>query len=132
MPTIYCNPAGGPAKHQYINGTCFGIPTPGQNGQLRPPYLRGPAYFNHDISLLKNFRVKGEDNLQFRLAAFNFLNHPLVSFNNNDTASDLTLSQQFGTAGQRLTTSDLTEPGFGVAEVKYGSRLVELSVKYTF
>ena len=132
MPTIYCNPAGGPANHQYINGTCYGIPLPGQNGVLRPPYMHGPSYFNHDLTLLKNFRVRDKDNLQFRLAAFNFLNHPLVSFNSGNTAGDLTLSQQFGTAGQRLTTSDLTEPGFGIAEVKYGSRLVELSAKYTF
>ncbi len=132
MPTIYCNPAGGPANHQYINGTCYGIPLPGQNGVLRPPYIHGPTYFNHDLTLLKNFHVRDKDNLQFRLAAFNFLNHPLVSFNSSNTAGDLTLSQQFGTAGQRLTTSDLTEPGFGIAEVKYGSRLVELSAKYTF
>ncbi|HEX4156352.1 MAG TPA: carboxypeptidase regulatory-like domain-containing protein [Acidobacteriaceae bacterium] len=132
MPTINCNPAGGPAKHQYINGTCFGIPLPGQNGQLRPPYLRGPAYFQHDLTLLKNFPMAEDRNLQFRLAAFNFLNHPVISFNNNDTNSDLLLSQQFGTAGQPLTKADLTEPGFGVAGIKSGSRLVELSVKYQF
>lgn len=132
MPTVYCNPTGGPAKHQYINGTCYGIPLPGQNGQLRPPYLRGPAYFNHDLSVLKNFPIADKNNLQFRLAAFNFLNHPLVSFNSNNTAGDLTLSQQYGTAGKQLTAADLTEPGFGIAEVKYGSRLVEMSVKYTF
>ena len=66
------------------------------------------------------------------MAAFNFLNHPLTSFNPNNTASDLTLSQAFGTAGQRFTQSDLTEPGFGIAEIKEGSRLVELSAKFTF
>jgi Carboxypeptidase regulatory-like domain/TonB-dependent Receptor Plug Domain len=132
MPTITCNPAGGPAKHQYINGACFGIPMPETNGQLRPPYLRGPAYMDHDLTLLKNVAMGENRNLQFRAAAFNFLNHPLVSFNNNNTNSDLTLSQQFGTAGQSLTQADLTEQGFGIAEVKYGSRLVELSLKYSF
>jgi hypothetical protein len=132
MPTITCNPAGGPGKHQYINGACFGIPLPETNGQLRPPYLRGPAYMDHDLTLMKNFGMGEKRALQFRAAAFNFLNHPLVSFNNNNTNSDLTLSQQFGTAGKTLTQADLTEQGFGIAEVKYGSRLVELSVKYTF
>jgi hypothetical protein len=132
MPTISCNPAGGSAKNQFINGACFGIPLPGTNGRLRPPYMHGPAYMNHDISLLKNFGMGEKRNLQFRAAAFNFLNHPLVSFNNNNTQSDLTLAQQGGTAGQTLTQTDLTEKGFGVAEIKYGSRLVELGVKFEF
>jgi hypothetical protein len=131
-PTYYCNPAGGTAAHQYINPTCYGIPLPGTNGNFRSPYIHGPAYFNSDLTLLKNFKVRSKDNLQFRLAAFNFLNHPLISFNPNNTGSDLTLGQQFGTAGQRLTPANLTHPGFGIAEIKQGSRLVELSVKYTF
>lgn len=132
MPTITCNPKGGPAKNQYINGACFGIPLPGHNGQLRPPYLRGPAFMSNDISLLKNFSMGEKKNLQFRAAGFNFLNHPLVSFNNNATQTDLALTQQGGTPGQTLTQSDLTEQGFGIAGIKYGSRLVELSVKYEF
>jgi hypothetical protein len=138
MPTITCNPSGGPAKHQYINGVCFGIPLPETNGRLRPPYIRGPAYMNHDLSVLKNFSVGEKKNLQLRAAGFNFLNHPLVSFNNNDTTSDLNLGQQGGTAGQTLTQSDLEYPnngvgkGFGVAGIKYGNRLLELSVKYEF
>jgi hypothetical protein len=132
MPTITCDPTGGSAKHQYIKGSCFGIPLPGSNGQLRPPYLRGPAFMNHDLTALKNIYMGENKNLQLRAAAFNFLNHPLVSFNNNDTNSDLTLSQQGGTAGQSLTQSDLTEQGFGIAGIKYGGRLVELSVRYDF
>ena len=132
MPTITCDPSGGPAKNQYINGACFGIPLPGQNGQLRPPYLRGPAYMNHDLTLLKNVYMGDKKNLQLRAAAFNFLNHPLVSFNNNDTSTDLALSQQGGTAGQSLTQSDLTAQGFGIAGIKYGGRLLELSMKYEF
>ena len=46
--------------------------------------------------------------------------------------AELTLSQQGGTAGQALTLGDLTEKGFGIAGVKFGSRRVELSVKYQF
>jgi hypothetical protein len=132
MPTVTCNPSVGGANHQYINGACFGIPLPQMNGQLRLPYIHGPAFMNHDLSFLKNFGLGEKRNLQVRGAAFNFLNHPLVSFNNNDTQSDLTLAQQGGTAGQSLTQTDLTEKGFGVAAIKYGSRLLELSVKIDF
>lgn len=131
-PTIYCNPAGGPAANQYINPLCYGIPMPGQNGVMRQPYIHGPAYFDHDLTLLKSMKVRDKNSLQFRLAASNFLNHPLTSFNPSNTASDLTLSQAFGTAGQRLQASDLTAPGFGIAEIREGSRLVTLSAKYTF
>jgi hypothetical protein len=131
-PTLYCDPAGGPARNQYINPLCYGIPLPGQNGNLRSPYIHGPALYSNDLTVLKNFKVREKDNLQFRLAAFNFLNHPLTSFNPNNTGSDLSLQQQNGTAGQRLKTSDLTEPGFGIAEIRQGNRLVELSAKYTF
>jgi hypothetical protein len=132
MPTVTCNPKGGPGKNQYINPVCFGIPLPETNGQLRLPYIHGPAFMDHDLTVLKNFPMGERRNLQLRGAAFNFLNHPLVSFNSNDTTSDLTLSQQGGTAGQALTLGDLTEKGFGIAGVKFGSRLVELSVKYQF
>jgi hypothetical protein len=132
MPTVTCNPRGGPANHQFINPVCFGIPLPETNGQLRLPYIHGPAFMDHDLTLLKNFPMGEQRNLQFRGAAFNFLNHPLVSFNSNNTTSDLYLGQQGGTAGQTLTQSDLTEPGFGIAGVKFGYRLVELSMKYEF
>ena len=132
MPTVNCNPKGGPGKNQYINPVCFGIPLPETNGQLRLPYIHGPAFMDHDLTVLKNFPMGAARNLQLRGAAFNFLNHPLVSFNSNDTTSDLTLSQQGGTAGQALTLGDLTEKGFGIAGVKFGSRRVELSVKYEF
>jgi hypothetical protein len=35
-------------------------------------------------------------------------------------------------AGQPLTTSELGHKNFGIANVKYGSRLLELSGKFTF
>jgi hypothetical protein len=145
MPTVLCNPTSGLKKNQFINPTCFGIPLPGSastgkyalstnptgQGQYRLPYIHGPAYYKHDLTLLKNFSMGEKRNLQFRLAAFNFLNHPLTSFNNNDQ-SNLTLAFQGATAGKALTASNLTHQGFGVANVKYGARNLELSVKFQF
>jgi Carboxypeptidase regulatory-like domain/TonB-dependent Receptor Plug Domain len=146
MPTVLCNPTSGLKKNQFINPTCFGIPAPGGasagiygglatnptgQGQYRLPYIHGPAYAKHDLTLLKNFSMGEKRNLQFRLAAFNFLNHPLTSFNNNDQ-SNLTLAFQGATVGKALTTSDLTHQGFGIANVKYGARNLELSVKFQF
>jgi hypothetical protein len=66
-----------------------------------------------------------------RAGAFNFLNHPLVSFNNNNN-TNLNLNFQNGAAGQALTQSMLVYQDFGVANIKVGSRLVELEAKFTF
>ena len=145
QPTLNCNPASGLKASQYINPTCFGIPLPGGpsagatalslnpsgQGVYRLPYIHGPGYNRQDLTVLKNFAVKEKQNLQLRLAAFNFLNHPLTSFNNNDT-SNLQLAFQGATVGKPLTVNNLTHQNFGIANIKYGSRLLEVSAKFTF
>jgi hypothetical protein len=133
MPTLVkgVSPKGGPHNHQFINPLAFGVPTPGTNGVYRLPYLRSPAYMEHDATLLKNFGVGEGRNLQLRLGAFNFLNHPLVSFNNNNN-NNLNINFQNGVAGQAITQNMLVHQDFGVADIKVGSRTVELEAKFTF
>lgn len=131
MPTVLCNPTSNLGKNQYINPECFGLPMVTTNGAYRLPYIHGPAYLNHDLSVLKNFHVGEGKDLQFRLAAFNFLNHPLTSFNKNDTYN-LTLGFQDAVPGQALKQQYLLYQNFGSAGIKYGARLVELSVKFQF
>jgi hypothetical protein len=146
MPTLNCNPAGGSKSNQYINPLCFGVPMPGGpttgpealssnpsgQGVYRLPYIHGPAYQNHNLSVLKNFGVGEGRILQLRAEAFNFLNHPLVSFNNNDPTNLSMGNLNFAVAGQPLTGSQLRAPNFGIANIKYGSRLIELGAKFTF
>lgn len=145
MPTVLCNPTSGLKGSQFVNPTCFGLPQPGGpvsgatalssnptgQGQFRLPYIHGPGYTRHDLTLLKNFRAGESKNLQLRLAAFNFINNPLTSFNQNDS-SNLQLAFQGATVGKALTVNNLTHQNFGVANIKYGARLVELSAKYQF
>jgi Carboxypeptidase regulatory-like domain/TonB-dependent Receptor Plug Domain len=145
QPTLNCNPSSNLKSKQFINPTCFGIPLPGGpstgpyalssnpsgQGAYRLPYIHGPAYSRSDVTLLKNFPAGEKRNLQLRFAAFNVINHPLTSFNNNDQ-SNLQLAFQGATAGKPLTTSDLTHQNFGVANVKYGGRLIELSARFQF
>jgi len=151
MPTVNCNPSGGPAKHQFINPVCFGVPEPGSpttgpyalssnpsgQGQDRLPYIRGPYYQNHNLSLLKNFSAGGNKNIQFRVEAFNAFNHANVSFNNDDNENLNLGSLNFAITGKPLTTGMLENPNFGIANIKYGSspiggRLIELGAKFTF
>lgn len=131
MPTIKGNLVGGPKKHQFINPLAFGIPLPGSNGAYRLPYMRGPYYMDHDVTVLKNFSMGEKKTLQLRMAAFNIFNHPLVSFNNQNT-NNLNLSFQNATAGEALTQDELLYPNFGVADIKVGNRLVELEGKFSF
>jgi hypothetical protein len=131
MPTLKGNSTGGPKKNQFINPLAFGIPEVGTNGAPRLPYLRGPAYFDHDVSLMKNFSMGEGKTLHLRLAAFNMFNHPLVSFNNNDT-TNMQLQFQNATVGKALTPDVLVHQDFGVANIKVGNRLVELEGKFSF
>jgi hypothetical protein len=133
MPTLAkgVNPKGGPHAHQYINPLAFGVPQPGSNGVYRLPYLRGPAYIDNDVTLMKSFAVGEGRNLELRMGAFNVFNHPLVSFNNNNT-TNLQLGFQNATVGQALTQNVLQYQDFGVANIKVGNRLAELEAKFTF
>ena len=46
---------------------------------LRFPQIRQPDTNNVDLSLIKNTRLNGERNIQFRFEALNAFNHPLLS-----------------------------------------------------
>jgi hypothetical protein len=131
MPTLVGNPAGGPHAHQYVNPLAFGLPLPGTNGAYRLPYIHAPYYVDHDVTLLKNFSMGEGKNLQVRWAAFNVFNHPLVSFNNQDT-TNLDLGFQNATVGKPLTQNVLLYQDFGIANIKVGNRLMELAGKFTF
>jgi hypothetical protein len=122
---------GGSHTHQFINPLAFTIPQPGTNGVYRLPYLRGPAYMDHDLTVMKELPVGEGKNLELRLGAFNVFNHPLVSFNQNNT-TNLNLGIQDGLVGQPLTQSMLQYQDFGIANIKVGNRLAELEAKFTF
>jgi hypothetical protein len=132
MPTLAGNPKSGLKKNQFINPTALGLPQPGTQGAYRMPYIHSPAYLDHDVTLLKNFVLPGEGrNLQLRIAAFNVFNHPLVSYNQQNT-NNLNLAFQNATVGKALSGNVLTYPNFGVADIKVGNRLVELEAKFSF
>jgi hypothetical protein len=128
QPILKCDPATGLASHQYINGACFGLPNIGTNGQYIFPYAQAPTYFNTDLTVEKGFGLGGDRNLHFRIAAFNFLNHPLNSFGTG-YAQQTNLSLN-GTSVSNAAYSPSS--GFGFAPQKLGRRLVEVSAKFSF
>lgn len=122
MPVITCDPRKNLGPHQFINGNCFAPPTPGHNGSFIFPYIKGPAFFNSDLSLFKNFKIGERQKLQFRFSGYNFLNHPLTTFVNGDN----NLNLNFNAAGK------LSNQTFGFADWRTGHRIIQLAIKYYF
>jgi hypothetical protein len=127
-PLVTCNPNSGRGSSQFVNGACFAAPTTvGQNGPWLLPVSYGPAYFNWDMAIFKNFKITESKNLQFRISGYNFLNHPLSSF---PDASNLTLNfVQDPAKGYAFTQ---TNANFGKTTVKQGGRVVEFAMKFYF
>jgi hypothetical protein len=125
MPLITCDPRKGLAEHQYINPTCFAAPTEvGQNGPTVIAPIYGPAFFNWDMGIFKNFRITESKSFEFRIMGYNWLNHPLWSFYSN-TGSNLTLSIDPATYANRNAM-------FGTATDRQGHRIIQMQFKFIF
>ncbi len=124
QPVLTCDPRKGLANNQYINGSCFAPPSPGHNGSFIFPYLKAPPFWNSDLSLFKNFQISEYKKIQFRISAYNFINHPLTAFNPAGGDSNLNLS--FDSAGK------LTNKNFGYANYLYGARSIQFVFKFYF
>ena len=75
------------------NGVCaFGVPAPNTFGTSSNGAIRGPGYFNVDMSAFKEFRTFREQVFAFRFDAFNAFN--IVSYGNPDiNITDATFGQ---------------------------------------
>jgi hypothetical protein len=136
QPVLTCNPAkglhdmsyNGKMVHQYINGACFSPwSTPGVQGPFIYPSLIGPGFFNSDLSAFKNFVFGSSENkkLTFRFSGYNFLNHPITTFNNGDNG----LKLNFDNTGALQTNGGQT---FGYATFKTGHRIMQGEVRFSF
>ena len=122
QPLITCDPRKGNPSGTFLNGMCFSAPPGnGLNGTTKMPYLPGPMFWKSDLTTLKNFKIGEKQSLQLRIAAFNFLNHGLLSF----ASGDSNLKLQLDADGNAPTN-------FGKATVHYGQRIMEFGAKYSF
>jgi hypothetical protein len=106
--------------------------TPGDTiGTVGRNALRGPAFFQLDMSEAKNFAITERVTMQFRAEIFNLFNHP--NFSGPDggicTAVGLgtcTPNGNFGRVGQTIADADGTQIGGGTA------RQVQFALRFTF
>jgi hypothetical protein len=127
MPVLKCNPRSGLKSKQFLNPNCFSnFATPGQQGAYIIPAGAGPAFFDTDISVFKNFTwgTSESKKLQFRFSGYNFINHPLDTFIKGDPNLNIGFDQN-----GNLNSS---AKQFGYATNKTGHRILQAAVKFTF
>ena len=106
--------------------------TPGGTiGTVGRNALRGPAYFQFDLSGMKNFPITERVTMQFRADIFNIFNHP--NFTNPDggictalSVGSCTPNANFGRVGQTIADANGTQIGGGTA------RQTQFSLRFSF
>jgi hypothetical protein len=118
---------------------------PSTLGDIPRNFVRGPAYFQWDMSGMKNFALTERLKMQFRADIFNILNHP--NFSNIDTGICSSVYYPNATSGictpntRRLVngywagfgTADATIAGADTNQIGNGTnRQTQLSLKFIF
>ena len=101
-----------------INIAAFKAPPIGTWGNAGRNILKGPAAYNWDFSLFKDFRVTEKQTLQFRAEMYNLFNTPQFGI----PGASLNAPVNFG----RSTGTISTVSGFGT------NRQIQLALRYTF
>jgi hypothetical protein len=100
--------------------------TPQSNfGNIARNTLHGPSYFDTDMSILKNFKIK--ERMQFSIGAnlFNLFNHP-----NFDLPTNNIQSGQFGQIVN--TVGPATTPYGAFPSVTLSGRVIQMNARFSF
>ena len=96
--------------YQFINPSLFAPNLTGTYGNAGHNSLRGPGYFDVDLALSREFRLRERLTLHARAEAFNLLNHP--NFN--------------------LPVANISSSNFGQITSASDPRILQASMKLTF
>jgi hypothetical protein len=152
VPKYTCDPrtGGSGVGEKILDLNCLAVPEFGTNGDLVPPYnIRTPTRFNHDLTLFKNFEIRGDQKIQFRVGFFNLFNQAFADVRSNadinltlDTRCRVRVPELPNGAGGTATNvcdptggfdiTSQTLSNFGVIHLKRGHRVVEFALKYYF
>ena len=113
-----CNPySGAQTVAEWFNPNCYTLQAQGTTGNTGRNSLRGPEFFNADISLLKDTRINERFKVQFRAEFFNFLNHENFALPNSMLYSNA--GPNVGTAGKITSTAPNATP----RQIQFGLKL---------
>jgi len=124
VPLVTCNPSKSLKAHQYFNPSCFAAPSQNNNGTFRLPYIHGPAYFNDELGVFKEFRLREAGRLEIRAQAFNFLNRSFDTFQQYDSNLYMGYSAS-GAPPDNAATA-------GITSTETGHRSYQFAAKYYF
>lgn len=125
LPNVYATNQGascgaaGAFCEQWLNPAAFAPPAPGTYGNLGAYNLIGPAFWQWDMSVSRQFRTFEGQNFQIRFEGFNITN----SFRPGNPGTTESSGGTFG-----LITTDATPPGQATAP----ARVFQLAAKYVF
>jgi carboxypeptidase family protein/TonB-dependent receptor-like protein len=109
--------------------TLFCIPAPGQNGGGRNT-VNGPAFWNLDVGILKNFTITERVKLQFRSEFFNIFNH--ANFENPRNASVGSPTVTSSAFGQTCCVSAAIASSATIIALGEPNRVIQFAFKITF
>ncbi len=150
-PVLLGNPElhNGNVGEKVLDVTKIAIPAFGESGPFQSPYyLRGPSRWNFDVSLFKNFKLRGSRRIQLRAGFFNLFNQAAAGALNGDidlnlqTVCNVRVDGVPNGAGgtvdgvcdptQGFHFTDLTQHDFGKIVTKRGHRVIELALRFDF
>jgi hypothetical protein len=124
LPNAMCvNP--GPPPACWINPAAFATPALGTFAATGRDNIQGPAFFQIDMALSKEFRIRERHALEFRADAFNVTN----SFRSGIPQAAGAAGNAAGGAGIGTTFGTST---FGQITTALDPRIVQLALKYSF
>jgi len=113
----------------WLNPAAFAPPAPGQWGDSPRNGYFGPGYYNWDMSLMKSFAATESQRLQFRADFFNVLNH--TNWDGGGTTIGGVAAPVIANVGTQQYGGPAVK-NFGVVTSGEGSRVIQLSLRYTF
>jgi hypothetical protein len=102
---------------RWFNPAAFAVPPVGRFGNSARGVIVGPGLANVNFGLYRNFKLLEKGNLQFRMTATNFFNHPNFA-NPNTNISSSVVGTITGLQGGRFDTL-----GSGPRVVQVGARV---------
>lgn len=102
------------------DSTRYGAPVRGTFGNLGSNTIRGPGFFNADLSTYKQFRLRERKTLDLRFETYNTANHPQFS--------GIASTARFDAAG----TTTQTDPLFLQPTTARSPRRIQLALRLNF
>jgi hypothetical protein len=118
VPGVSLRPDTVDIPNTQFNIAAFRRPTTGTWGNAARNLLRGPAAFNWDFSLFKDFRIREQQTVQFRAEMFNLFNTPQFGLPGANLSAPVNFGRSTGTLN--------TPAGFGT------NRQIQFALRYQF